>query len=278
MCSVEEQYLFDLRGYLLKENAIASDELERMNERMDHWEAASKRALQTAQQREAWSNKAVDESSPAYFEMAPNRMMIRGILNTDDTFLSLVDHPVTLPYVSTFVEKPRLKTTWATFKWKGGGTGGHGNHTPFSTCNAYQFNQGIRCNLLICFFALKDIEPGAGALKVIPGSHKANFSIPKGMDRTGMLKEVPMRAGSVLIFSHDLWHESHNTTSNVRRTIIFTYCPSVIANSFGGERLYEGLFNNAAEGSWRKYLLRKPLGAGDSHPQPQTAPSLVPAG
>jgi ectoine hydroxylase-related dioxygenase (phytanoyl-CoA dioxygenase family) len=110
---------------------------------------------------------------------------------------------------------------------------------------------------------------------VIPGGHKANFPLPPNADLSDMEVEIPMRAGSVLLFTHDMYHASLNTSDKVRRVVIFTYCPGVISNTYGGyggNALYERLFEKASEGSWLKYLLRRPNGGGDSYPKPDGRP------
>ena len=83
-----------------------------------------------------------------------------------------------------------------------------------------------------------------------------------------------MKAGSALLFTHDVNHGSLNTSDRVRRTLIFTYCPGVISNSFGGDGLYERLFEQAPEGSWLKYLLRCPNGFQETYRRPDAFPEL----
>ena len=69
-----------------------------------------------------------------------------------------------------------------------------------------------------------------------------------------------MKAGDVLLFSHDMVHCSRNESEHIRRTVMYTYCPGVIANSFGGDTLYDRIFEEASEGSWLKYFTRQPHG------------------
>lgn len=245
----EELYKYDLMGYLLLDNAIEPGTLARLNARLDEWEQEALRILE----KEKPSNPLV---------------MFDDILNRDESFLCLVNNPRVLPYVNEMIERPRLKSTWATFKWKGGGTDWHSNHTPTNTCNFYHYNGRIRHNLFQVFYAMKDIGPGEGALEVIPGTHKANYPLPPKETLQDLKVEIPMKAGSVLLFTHDMYHGSINLSDKVRRTVIFTYCPSVIANSYVGDTLYDKLFEKAPEGGWLKYLLRRPHGYLETYPQP----------
>jgi hypothetical protein len=112
---------------------------------------------------------------------------------------------------------------------------------------------------------------GEGALRLVPGSHKANFPVPDG-DVSDLEIEITMKAGSVLLFTHDARHGSLNTTEKVRHVVIFTYCPQEISNSYVGDSLYDRLFDQAEEESWLKYLLRHPHGFLQTHSKPAGSP------
>ena len=126
-------------------------------------------------------------------------------------------------------------------------------------------------------YAMHDIEPGGGALEVVPGSHKSNYPRPQADDVQDMLVELPMKAGDVLLFSHDMAHCSRNESEHIRRTVMYTYCPAVIANSFGGDTLYDRIFDEAPEGSWLKYFTRQPHGFKETYPQPAELDPLTAA-
>ena len=249
-----ELYHYDVNGYLLIEDAIEPDYLAHLNERLDIWE---ERALQDFRVLPKSANPEVRYDD---------------ILNQEPSLLDLVVNPRVLPYIDEMVDRPRLKSTWVTFKWNGGRTVSHSNHTPSVTHNFYHFNGRIHHNLFQVFYAMRDISPGEGGLQVIPGSHKANYPSPPDEALKDMHLEIPMKAGSVLLFTHDMRHSSFNTTDKVRRTIIFTYCPGVIANSFGGDMLYQRLFEDTPEGSWLKYLLRTPHGFLETYAKPKDMP------
>ena len=165
-----------------------------------------------------------------------------------------------------------LRATWFSFKWRSGETRHHSNHTPTNTCNFYHYNGQIRHNLLNTMYALHDVAPGGGGLQVIPGSHKANYLRLRDDDVSDMLVELSMEAGDVLLFSLDMAHCSRNESDNIRRTVMFTYCPAVIANSYGGDTLYDRLHKQADKGSWLKDLTRRPHGFLEIYPQPEDLP------
>ena len=251
----EELYRYDIHGYLLLNNAIPPGDLARLNEVIDGWEDRARGEM---------SNNTRQENQEVRYD---------DIINDEPALVDLAANPIVLPYILEMVEKPRLKSTWIAFKWRGGRTDLHSNHTPSVTHNFYHFNGQIRHNLLNLMYAMKDIEPGGGGLSVIPGSHRSNYPRQRDYDVTDMLVELTMAAGDVLLFSHDMAHCSLNESDAVRRTVMYTYCPGVIANSFGGDRLYDGIFECAPEGGWLKYLTRQPNGFRESYPQP-TPPTL----
>ena len=246
-----ELYRYDINGYMLLKGAIAPDELARLNGVVDAWE---QRALADFRAKAAGDNPEVRYDD---------------IVNLEPSLVDLAANPVLLPYLAEMVERPRLKSTWIAFKWRGGETKLHSNHTPSITHNFYHFNGQIRHNLLNVMYAMRDIEPGGGALQVVPGSHKANYPRSTGDGVEDMLVELPMQAGDALLFSHDMAHCSINASDAVRKTVMYTYCPGVIANSFGGDGLYDGIFAEASEQSWLKYLTRRPNGFREMYPQPE---------
>lgn len=244
-----QRYEYDVQGYIYLENAIDKSLLAKINERMDEIE----NAIMAERGEEGLKENPFARTD--------------DVVNRETIFEPLIDNPYVLNFIQEMVDYPRLKSTWITYKWRGGGTGFHSNHTPTVTHNFYHFNNAIRHNLLNVLYAFKDIDTEGGALQIIPGSHKANYPIPDG-DIEHMKVKVAMKAGSALLFSHDLHHGSLNNRDEVRRTAIFTYCPGVIANSYGGDGLYDRLFDEAPEGSWRKYLLRRPNGFQETYPLP----------
>jgi ectoine hydroxylase-related dioxygenase (phytanoyl-CoA dioxygenase family) len=249
MMTEVELYRYDVDGFLLLEDVLTSEQLEAINAMYDRRQEAL---------------EAQREKSEA-----GDHVMEDDILNMEpETLRFLVAHPRLLPYIDEMIDQPRLKSTWSSFMWPGGGVGFHSNHTPTCTCNYYHFNRRIRHNLFQVFVALRDIPADGGALQILPGSHKANYPLPDHDTIADRLTSFPMKAGSILIFPHDIYHGSLNSGDELRRVLIYTYSPGVIANSFGGDGLYDDLFEAAPEGSWQKYLLRRPNGYMEMHPRP----------
>jgi ectoine hydroxylase-related dioxygenase (phytanoyl-CoA dioxygenase family) len=273
----EDLYRYDVSGFTVIEDAVEPQLLRRLNACADAWGGTLDLAV-AAGLTAAKLAPAVVRPANAGSPRAEASILTRTQTMFDDPVVheaaaaELIDNPPILPWLAETIQAPRLKSSWMTFKKRGGATGGHGNHTPYSACNLYHFNGRIRQSMMVVMYALDDVRIGGGALKVIPGSHKANYAVPPRMDLRSLLVEIPLRAGSALLFTHDLWHESLNESDRERRTIILTYAPQYIANS-GSHSLYDQLHAAAPEGSWRRYLTRRPFGMGLDEPPPLPAES-----
>lgn len=242
----DELYAFDLNGYLLVENAIDSDLLESITGLVDQC-----------------------EQRVGLNETKRNERISRIVLE-DPRFVEVAMTPAVVSRVIDCIQFPRIKSTWLDFKAQGGGIGYHANHTPYDPVDAYYWQGQIYANLITVCYALCDIPEDGAALDVIPGSHKANYPLPENPAMLASLrKKLPMKKGSALIFSHDINHGSENNRDYVRRCLFTSFSTGSSAHSQGDNYLYDDIFENAEEGSWRKYLFRRPQGDRDCYPQPQ---------
>jgi ectoine hydroxylase-related dioxygenase (phytanoyl-CoA dioxygenase family) len=258
----EEKYCFDVRGYLIVEDAIEPDYLALLNRRLDVWEDRARHDLEKRTNGERARGPAI-----GYF----------SILNEEPSMLDLVANPAILPYVDALVQSPILEQFGVNFRWMGGQSTVHGGHVPHQPINFYHVSQGrIYNNHLRVMYAMNDIGPGDGGLQIIPGSHKANFSWP-GEGRLGEVRdglrdlfvELPVKAGSAVVFTHDILHASISENDVVRRVLHLAYNFCGITRWWFAEKTdYDHLFDQAAEGSWLKYLLRAPAYT-DTIPKPE---------
>lgn len=157
-----------------------------------------------------------------------------------------------------------------TFMWPGGEVGAHAGHTPYQPLNSYQVNNGrIYCNHLRVMYYLSDVTPGAGdgGLFVLPGSHKAEFpwssssTSLRTMDAAtkSLLVEVGGKAGTALIFSHDLVHCSLNERGGCRRVLHTAYNNAQFARGWLDHHTdYPALHDRLTPGTWEHYLTRAP--------------------
>ncbi|PCJ52230.1 MAG: hypothetical protein COA79_24185 [Planctomycetota bacterium] len=240
-----ELYQFDLNGYLVIEDAIDSTILDEIEPVVDQWQQRAEVPINESQAK------------------------IEGIVANDERFLNITMSPKVLARITNLIQFPRLKSTWLDFKSKGSSIGFHSNHTPYDPVDAYYWQNNIYANLVTVCYALCDIPIGGAALEVIPGSHKANYPLPEDTKLLSSLrKELPLKKGSALIFTHDMNHGSYNSLNYTRRCLFTSFSTGSSSNTQGENNLYYDLFKKQEEGSWRKYLLREPKGDRDTYPQP----------
>lgn len=250
-------YAFDLRGFLVIEDAINPDLLARINEVADGYEAR------------AGIYKAFGEGET--LDKA-DRLKVRfsRIVLDEPAMLEAAMNPKVTSLLRHLIVMPRMKSTWLDFCGLGGSIHYHSNHTPIDPVDAYFYSNRVVANLVTVCYALCDVPVGGAALDVIPGSHKANFPLPDDEASLAAYRtELPLRAGSALVFCHDMNHGSSNKTDYIRRCLFSSFSTGSSANSQGEDGLYDALFAASPEGSWQKYLLRKPKGDRDSYPEPK---------
>lgn len=254
----DELYAFDLNGYLVVEDAIAPDLLAEVNRVVDRY-----------QEREGIRPLPPSELAP---DAQGKQAKLINLVNEEDVFLRVAMRPKVLSRIKDLVVFPRLKSTWLSLNSYNRGISYHANHTPHDPVNAYYFQGRVCASLITVFYALGDVPLDGGALDVIPGSHKANFPLPEDPETLRALRrKLPLKAGSALMFTHDLNHGSHNRRNYVRRGFFTSFSPGSSAHTLGDNDLYEDLFQRSPEGSWQKYLLRRPRGDRDTYPQPKHA-------
>ena len=102
--------------------------------------------------------------------------------------------------------------------------------------NAYYNAHSTSQTRMSAWIPLVDVDEANGCLWVVPGSHKGGVKEhgkyggqctqsmgPVDMDVEGAIPS-PVKAGSILLFSSDLWHHSKgNTSDQMRRAFIVSY-------------------------------------------------------
>ena len=94
---------------------------------------------------------------------------------------------------------------------------------------------------LTCWLAITDATPENGCIAVMPGVHRdgtlAHRSTPVGEECWGdwsAAVEVPVRAGSIVVFTSLTPHATkRNTTNDVRKAYIVQYAPDGAVAHFG---------------------------------------------
>jgi hypothetical protein len=227
-------YLFDLRGYLLLEQALSKDEVTALNKGID--------AILPLKRGE-WAGYV---HGHAFSDN--DGLNLQQIYEGGEPFERLIDHPSWIDKVKHFVggegtfdwqQSPLfIDENFANLRGPGGAIGLHsGGHTGTKRTQFRYYNGRFMCGQINILMALKDIGPGDGATMVIPGSHKAHFVHPQFAEHSigsekpsvdGVIGavEVQMKAGDALLFVDALSHGSaERTTPGERRIIVFRYGP-----------------------------------------------------
>jgi ectoine hydroxylase-related dioxygenase (phytanoyl-CoA dioxygenase family) len=226
-----QDYLFDLRGYLILENAIDSALLKQLNDAYDNFPK-----LEFGQ----WWGHAqrLDNNGSAGIE-------IQSIVEAGKPFETLIDHPSWTPRLrrycgeqGTYVEGLFLDECFASIRRTGGFFPMHsGNHEGIVRTQYRYVNNRFACGQVNILLALTDIGPGDGGTRIIPGSHKSNFIHPKcAVDYSERTKAgdediegsmaVHLKAGDALMFVDSLCHgATERTNPGERRVAIYRYGP-----------------------------------------------------
>ena len=215
------QYLFDVQGYLVIENALRAEEVAQLNRLLDG------RQLPAPGQKQR-------------FGSAPEGS---GFLAWGQPFCDLLDHPRIMPILRFRLgDCFRLDRIYGMYMNQGMGRGRlhadygasaktsrarPGEYTPFRDDQIYN-------GFVVVTWCLSDSGPGMGGFCCIPGSHKSNFRLPRQIDEAPeetpcvIIPEAP--AGSAILFTEALTHGTAAwEAEHERRSLLYKYCVSHMA-------------------------------------------------
>jgi ectoine hydroxylase-related dioxygenase (phytanoyl-CoA dioxygenase family) len=233
-----DDFLFDLRGYLILENAVQPPLLDELNRAIDAFpELDYGQWLGNAQRR--------DYTGSTGFEL-------HNCVEAGAPFEKLIDHPSWIEYMrhycgeeQSYVEGLFIDECMVSVRSSGGHHPVHSGGYKGALRGAYHYNHGVfRCGQCNIILALTDIGPGDGSTMVIPGSHKSNFPHPNAgnyanLDRMDMLEgavEVFLKKGDALLFVDGLMHGGGSRTNpGERRVVIYRYGVLWASTRFGYE-------------------------------------------
>lgn len=206
-----ERYRFDLEGYVIRTGVLAPAEVEALNTAVDSLVAAL---------------------PPPGPDLGSQRF--DGLLDAAGVFDDLLDHPAALPLLRELCgQTVRLDHVYGIRMAPGtSGLGLHGGGTPHDPAQQYRWQDGRMWNGLVgVMWGLSASIPGDGGFCCIPGSHRSNLSLPGevGLDHP-LVREVPLPAGSMLVFTEALTHGTLPWRgAGERRTVVFKYAPGFMA-------------------------------------------------
>jgi len=181
----EQAAFFHENGYVIVENAVPNDYLQRLRRAVERIEAAG--------------------------------LPTRNLLATDPVFEDMIDGHAGFPLLEWLLgdDIQLLSMDLRTCPPGGGAMGWHADH-PFFSPSVVSINTALY---------LDDLTPDNGALRVAPRSHKTPFSLGPDEQMAAVPGEVLVQcqAGTMAIFSDCLWHRTGDNTTDRPRRGVFTY-------------------------------------------------------
>ncbi len=201
--TIEQRRQWDEEGYLVLEDALVGEELERL-------QGVFARAVVDC--KEGWLERvAAGEASPTFFDI-PNP------LERDEIFIDIVDHPSWYGLLQDFTGGetlflgPQVRTVPV---WPVSYTGWHPDVAHSNPLH-------IKVQIYI-----DDVGEKCGEFAYVPGSHLAAsgpYARPKLGESMPGHRRLPGRAGTVIVFNSYGWHTAmDNETSTPRKSIILIY-------------------------------------------------------
>ena len=260
-----ETYLYDLKGYLVVEDVLTSDQVSELNEILDEKldalpeDTEERRALP----RSKYDNYRFGMAGGSY-SSSP------GFLAYGKPFVDLLDHPKTMQIMRMQLgECFRLDRIFGMRMKKGMPSGvlhsDYGASEPFTRARPAEpyVQPGFQAlhGFGVAAFNLTDSGPETGGLCCIPGSHNSHIKLPPSI-RNGSITdivEVPYApAGSVTFFSEATTHGTMAwTADHERRTLLYKYCASQLTWSRSRVTAPEGVPLTPRQ----QRLLEEPAGA-----------------
>ena len=246
-------YLFDLQGYLLLENAIVEGDLREMNQWVDeNWEKAEEDHRRQGGSGRHDSGQWIGNVETQSYDKNDG-VNFQNIIEGGAVFERLIDYPAWIGlakrYINSSVNGLSIHENFLSMRGPGGYLYIHcGGHAPLCYLTFRQHNTGEwmvgQINVLI---ALNDIGPGDGPTVLVPGSHKCTEIHPRlnvgGAGKVSIsgepagtaigMKEIYMVAGDALFFTDAITHGSAERTHNgFRRTVVYRYSPRFVRTRF----------------------------------------------
>ncbi len=226
-----QDYLFDLRGYLVLKNALSAKEVASCNAILDQY---------LDMKPGEWRGHVHGQ----FFASEKEGINLQQIYEAGEPWERLIDHPSWIDLVTRCVGGQGtfdcqhgplfIDENFASLRGPGQAICLHsGGHEGVKRTQFRYHNGGFHCGQINILMAFSDIGPGDGATMVIPGSHKANLKHPQfgqvggSVDGVEGAIEVHLDAGDVLLFVDAISHGSaERINEGLRRIAVYRYGPS----------------------------------------------------
>jgi ectoine hydroxylase-related dioxygenase (phytanoyl-CoA dioxygenase family) len=226
----EERFLFDLRGYIVLDRVLSTEEVAAANAAIDHHAhmiASRERGLaHTSTRLRGASGKDEFQKNPLGFDRP-----------WCEPFRRMLAHPRLIDYLNPILGPGFRLDHGPLLIQMTMGTEGHWLHggMTFDPSRYHRVEHGIiQCGLCVAAWQLTDVEPGDGGFVCVPGSHKSYFRPPRSVcsmeDDLGVSHQPALSAGSLLIFNEALLHGTlpWRRADKVRRSLLFKFSPGFL--------------------------------------------------
>ncbi|MEZ4863612.1 MAG: phytanoyl-CoA dioxygenase family protein [Caldilineaceae bacterium] len=227
-----QDYLFDLRGYVMLEGALNKAHVDQLNADID--------ALLPMAPGE-WKGHVHRHDSGK-----GNQLHLQNIYENGAAFERLIDHPAWINHINRYVggdDGLFIDEAFLIQQGPGPGQQFHSGGHKRKIRTQFRFhNNEFRCGQVNVLIALTDIGPGDGPTMVIPGSHKSNLMHPVYKLQDRRLGEVEVKeaapvhykAGDALVFVDCLAHAGGaRVNPGYRRVLVIRYGPHWGHNRYG---------------------------------------------
>ncbi len=208
--TAEERQHFNEQGFLVVKNALAQEQLDRLEETTDRiWHEEQAKGLG-----------------------ADKNLFLPNFIGRDPAFLELVDHP------QTFAKVWGLLNSWNIYLYHAhlGVTPQERDHgAPMNPSLGFHQDSGRvnlelegnprpRLSLKVAFWLSDVSQPGRGNFYIVPGSHLNNdLDVPDEALPEGAIPVCAQR-GDAVFFDRRLWHaRSPNHSPTVRKVLFYGY-------------------------------------------------------
>ncbi len=222
-----DDFLFDLRGYIILKNAVEPELIDALNHTVDEFPP-----LEYGQ----WYGNAQRRDYHA-----ATGLELHNCVEAGEPFERLIDHPSWINYMRHYCGEEKsyaaglfIDECILSVRRSGGHHPVHSGGYQGALRGAYRYGNGVfRCGQCNIILALTDVGPDDGPTMVVPGSHKSNFPHPGAgdyahLDRMDALEgAVPacLEKGDALLFVDGLMHGGASRTNpeGERRVVIYRY-------------------------------------------------------
>jgi len=227
---------FDIYGFVLLENVLNSDEIDRMKSALYRMKADA--ALEAKRVYARWGGE--------------HHVLFGNLVEYDPALLEYAAHPQLVPLVEEVVGGDvRLEETEAIINRRNPETvlgelrKRRYNPTGFHRGTQHGWGTYMEQNKFHCIFVktlayLTDVGPDDGGTCVIPGSHRLTWPqsemIEAALTDDKLIHQVEASAGSVLLFAEALIHSTTAIRSDKERVILISgYTPPMVREWPGNE-------------------------------------------